>query len=390
MLFGKKKNNIVDIIEYRGPRDVLVWQHDCEDFNTRSQLIVNEGQEAVFVRDGQVLDSFAPGRYTLETKNIPLLRKLIALPSGGETPFKCRVYYINKTVAMGLEWGTDSPIEMMDPEYELVIKVTAYGDFSLRVRDGRQLLSKLVGTGTMFKQDDIYAYFRNMMASRVRSCISATMIEQHIGGLQVNTQLVNIGNAIQGMLAPAFTEYGLELDRFSVGNIWAQGLEAFSEAAKRRKLSIMDARTQSEIDMLKTDVEASRIRKEGAAHSDVKLMDGGVEAQINQMKGISEQEILAARIGSTLAANDGPRGAAVSGVMGVVGIAQSPAGEAARVAEALLKSKAAAQAPAEKPAEPAEATKPDVATRIANLKLLKGEIPEEEYQAKLKEILAEI
>ena len=46
--------------------DVFVWKFPGEDFNTLSQLIVHESQEAIFFKDGQALDTFGPGRYTLD------------------------------------------------------------------------------------------------------------------------------------------------------------------------------------------------------------------------------------------------------------------------------------------------------------------------------------
>ena len=61
---------VYDIIQYEGPNDVLVHKHEAEDFNTMSQLIVHESQEAVFFKNGQALDLFGPGRYTLQTQNI--------------------------------------------------------------------------------------------------------------------------------------------------------------------------------------------------------------------------------------------------------------------------------------------------------------------------------
>ena len=77
---------IVDIIKYEGENDVFVWKHPCEDFNTGSKLIVHETQEAVLFLNGQALDLFTKGEYTLKTQNIPLLRHLINLPTDGETP----------------------------------------------------------------------------------------------------------------------------------------------------------------------------------------------------------------------------------------------------------------------------------------------------------------
>ena len=88
---------ILSVIKHEGPNNLLVWKAPHEDFNTKSQLIVHESQEAVFFKNGQALDTFGPGRHTLDTQNIPLLRKLINLPFGGESPFHCEVYFINKS-----------------------------------------------------------------------------------------------------------------------------------------------------------------------------------------------------------------------------------------------------------------------------------------------------
>lgn len=52
-------------------------QHICLETSVRGfqyeqQLIVHESQEAIFFMNGLALDLFGPGRYTLETQNIPL------------------------------------------------------------------------------------------------------------------------------------------------------------------------------------------------------------------------------------------------------------------------------------------------------------------------------
>ena len=47
---------IQEVIKYEGENSVLIYKHPAEDFNTMSQLIVHESQEAVFFSDGQALD----------------------------------------------------------------------------------------------------------------------------------------------------------------------------------------------------------------------------------------------------------------------------------------------------------------------------------------------
>lgn len=78
---------IAQIIKYEGDNSTFVWKHPDEDFNSLTQLIVHESQEAVFFMNGQALDLFGPGRYTLETQNIPKLGKLLNRATGDQTPF---------------------------------------------------------------------------------------------------------------------------------------------------------------------------------------------------------------------------------------------------------------------------------------------------------------
>ena len=96
--------HIADVIKYEGDNSTFVWKHPCEDFNSLTQLIVHESQEAIFFMNGQALDTFGPGRYTLETQNIPKIGGLLNI-TGDEKPFHCEVYFINKTVQMAVKWA---------------------------------------------------------------------------------------------------------------------------------------------------------------------------------------------------------------------------------------------------------------------------------------------
>ena len=97
------KHHIIDVIKYNGPNDILIWRYPNEDFNNNAQLIVGPSQEAIFIKGGQVLERFLPGTYTLNSKNYPFIRSLVGLATGGESPFSCVVYYVNKVVSMGIE-----------------------------------------------------------------------------------------------------------------------------------------------------------------------------------------------------------------------------------------------------------------------------------------------
>ena len=109
---------IFNVIKYEGDNTTFIWKHPCEDFNIFSQLVVHESQEAIFFKDGQALDLFGPGRYTLKTQNIPIIGKVLNLATGGLSPFHCEVYFINKSEQMAIKWGTDSKIQFIEPTYK--------------------------------------------------------------------------------------------------------------------------------------------------------------------------------------------------------------------------------------------------------------------------------
>ena len=125
---------IADIIKYEGDNSTFIWKHPCEDFNSMTQLIVHESQEAVFFMNGEALDLFGPGRHTLETQNIPKIGKFLNRTTGGETPFHCEVYFINQTVQMDVKWGTDSKVRYIDPESGVPLELGASGSMNLKAR----------------------------------------------------------------------------------------------------------------------------------------------------------------------------------------------------------------------------------------------------------------
>ena len=116
----------ISVIKYEGPNDVFVWKHPVENFNLGSQLIVHESQVAVFFKDGQALDTFKAGRYTLSTDSLPLLSKLYQIPTGGKDPFYSEIYFVNLTTQLGIKWGTDSKVRMFDPISGLHIEIGAF------------------------------------------------------------------------------------------------------------------------------------------------------------------------------------------------------------------------------------------------------------------------
>jgi membrane protease subunit (stomatin/prohibitin family) len=130
LFFDVLKENrmaIIDRVKYDGPGDVFVWRWPGDALVWGTQVIVNQAQEALFLKDGKVLDVLGPGVHTLKTANIPILKHLVNIPFGDETPFAAEIYYINKAVNMALKWGTREPIPVQEPQFQLFVPVRAFG-----------------------------------------------------------------------------------------------------------------------------------------------------------------------------------------------------------------------------------------------------------------------
>lgn len=242
---------ILEVIKYEGDNNTLVWKHPTEDFNTKSQLIVHETQEAVFFKNGVALDSFPAGRYTLDTQNIPLIRKFVNLPFGGESPFHCEVYFINKVVSMDVLWGTSTPIPVQDAVYGIILPVGANGQFAVQVTDSKKLLTKLVGTIREFDQVSLVKAFRGILMTKIKDYIANQFVKEKITFLEITAHIDSISQAIQDNLAQEFELYGLQLVHFNINAISVPEndpsfLQLKSALAKKAEMGIIGYSYQQE------------------------------------------------------------------------------------------------------------------------------------------------
>ena len=210
---------ITDIIKYEGDNSTFIWKHPSEDFNSLSQLVVHESQEAIFMMNGQALDLFGPGHYTLETQNIPELGRFLKRLTGDTSPFHCEVYFINKTEQMAIKWGTDSKVQFMEPTYQFPIQIGACGEMSLRAEDSRKLLVKLVGTEDELSQEKLTKYFRVVLMTKVKSYLAQVIRERAINIFEIDEHLNEMSQALLTMLKADFEEYGVALEKFYVTTI---------------------------------------------------------------------------------------------------------------------------------------------------------------------------
>lgn len=132
-----------------------------------SQLTVRESQEAIFFRDGRALDVFGPGRYILETQNIPVVGKWVtSFGYGPNSPFRAEVLFVGKQLFSNLKWGTREPIIFRDSELN-VVRLRSFGNFSIQIEDTMLFVNKVVGTRGLFTTESIQDYLKGIIVSKL-------------------------------------------------------------------------------------------------------------------------------------------------------------------------------------------------------------------------------
>lgn len=339
-----KKDGLASIIKYEGDNETLVWKHPIEDFNFGSQLIVHESQEAIFFRDGQALDLFGAGRYTLQTQQLPLLEKIYKLPTDTEGTFHSEVYFVNLATQMGVKWGTDSKVRLFDPASGLHIELGASGEFNIRVTDSRKLLLKVVGTTGGLGQEQLLGigngkgFFRSMVMTQVKSYLAQTIKENAINILEIDEHLMALSGALRERINAALDEYGLTMPEFYVSRIvtpdddpnfrrmkeqYAEQYllvrqenirKAEAEAAADRKT--VEAQTAARMKIIGAQGEAEALKIQKQAEAEAYRMQAEAEAAEMRMKGYTYQQETSRQVGLEAMKNGLGGGANAAGALG--------------------------------------------------------------------------
>lgn len=215
---------ILDVIKFGGlaSRDWLVYKHPKDSITLGSQLIVGEGQVAIFVKGGAVCDVFTPGTYTLSTNNLPLLQGIINLPFGGKTPFSAEIYYINTVTKLDLAWGISDPIQLIDPKYHVRLRIRAFGQVGMKIADYAGFLRELIGSlnsSDVVRYTKVLDFYKGILVTKVKSIIADIIIHDQISALEIAAQLDGISQRTQQILTPEFGKFGMQLINFFVKSI---------------------------------------------------------------------------------------------------------------------------------------------------------------------------
>lgn len=274
---GEERKGFIDRIKYNGEEDELVWKFPYENLSIGAQLIVNQTQEAIFVKGGAIADIFGAGTHTLSANNIPVLQKLINIPFGGNTPFTAEIWYVSKTIRRNLKFGTPQPIDLLDPLYGVSIPVRSFGEYGIQIIDSSAFLQQMVGTLHLFSTDDIIEQFKSLITQKLTASISKFIVQKKVTIVEINAYIDDVANYVRDAINEEFAQYGVRIASFNIAS-------------------------------LNFDKEDSNVQK---------ILDSQSEAQKRRMEGYSYQQERQLDIMETAAGNEGGAGQMMGAGMGL-------------------------------------------------------------------------
>jgi membrane protease subunit (stomatin/prohibitin family) len=235
---------LIDVIKHEIFNDGLfLYKYPDVELVWGAQLVVREGQQAIFVKGGKVCDTFYPGTHTLTTGNIPILEKLINLPFGGDSPFVAEVWYVNTTVKRDLKWGTAAPIQLFDQQIGFPVTARSFGKWGVRINDPLIFLKQIVGTQSIGNAEKINDYFMGHLLQSLVEQIATDISSGIVSILSISSALGSLSTRTFEKLKNELAKYGVELINFDIESITISDdemlkiQEVFAQTFEARELS---------------------------------------------------------------------------------------------------------------------------------------------------------
>jgi excisionase family DNA binding protein len=222
-------------------------------FKMGAQLIVHQGQNAVFYRDGKSLDTFGPGRHTLTTANVPLLTNLISGALFGGNIFSAVVYYVAMREFPQVGWGTRQPIAMQTPGQGLGwLLLGAHGTFGMEVIDAKRIVDTFVGGGQPYLD---LKELKTRLTNAITQAATDWFSEVNPGNLmKAQSMMDEMSTAIKIKAGDQFEAMGLKLKNITIGGL--SPLE--TSADKLRTMGLLDAQMYMQLQAMETIKDASQ------------------------------------------------------------------------------------------------------------------------------------
>ncbi len=232
--------DLMSVIKMDTNSEVLSSRYPDEAFYGDTKLIVRNSQEAIMFQNGQILENYTPGKHTL-TKQKPrtFLQKLFRIKPKAESYTHSEIYFINKMDNLNVRWKTENPVVVRDAEMDLLMNVSADGQFAIKVEDARLLMMKLVGSVGKYTKEDFNRFFRGRLMSIIKEKMVTAIQRDAISFLDMAKHTDKISKAIQEALKPHAAEYGIAISKFHIESMGVDP-EDYRKLQEMKQESIMN------------------------------------------------------------------------------------------------------------------------------------------------------
>ncbi len=260
-LFTKNPQESLSVIRHAFKPDEIAYYYPQENFLSGSVLVVEPGQEAVLIKEGDQDGPYINGRYTLDTHSMPNANKFVKKTYEGEV-YNCHLYFINKSKPVTVYWGTNHEIKVRDSASGRIIRMFGRGSMALTIDNSLAFIAKMNGQLPSFSTEDIGDFLYEKAIERIITCIAQALQQQHISFTEIDSYTAEISDEIKRLLTNErlFDTYGMHLAEFSIVEININD-EDFARIQKEEN--------EMGRAMREAEMEAFKIRSKGFAESDV-------------------------------------------------------------------------------------------------------------------------
>ena len=214
---------LYDVVRFEGLNaDWLLYKYPQDEFNTRTKLIVSTAQIALIVHNGKLEKICEAGTFTLDTELLPFIKGLTKSVFSGKNPYPLEIYFINKRLKLDFLWGTVDPIDVIDPQYGIKIRLRARGQFGVRLTDYQYFYQTLIGSlikNNSVTFDVIRTFFRGFINQKIKKILANEIISKKITYFEIQLHLDEIQEALQEEITKELKQFGFEVANLSIENI---------------------------------------------------------------------------------------------------------------------------------------------------------------------------
>jgi len=280
----KLSHEFIDIIEWLdSSNDTIVHRFERyqNEIKNEAQLVVREGQIAVFINEGKLADVFKPGTYTLNTQNLPILATLKGWKYGFNSPFKAEVYFVSSRLFTDEKWGTKNPVTLNDDRFGFV-EVRAFGTYAFKINDAGKFITDIVGTDNNFTNFEINEHLKSLISTRFTDTIGEANLPIELYAANTN----ELSDTCLEVMNPEFNSVGISLEKFFIENV-SMPEELKKEIFEYSRLNKLDLDKLTKFKAAKA-LEVAAANESGAAGAGIGMGMGFAMAQ--QMGGILNQQ----------------------------------------------------------------------------------------------------